>query len=63
MTMNARSWIPEECHRRELTQFFTTEGLSAKSVESDFHGSQDDELIAFFSERFVGGFEALKRGE
>ena len=47
----------------ELTQFFTTEGLSAKSVESDFHGSQDDELIAFFSERFVGGFEALKRGE
>ncbi len=29
----------------------------------DFHGSEDDELIAFFSERFVGGFEALKRGE
>ena len=47
----------------ELTQLFTTEGLSAKSVESDFHGSEDDELIAFFSEKFVGGFEALKRGE
>jgi hypothetical protein len=47
----------------ELTQLFTTEGLSAKSVESDFHGSEDDQLIAFFSEKFVGGFEALKRGE
>ena len=47
----------------ELTQFFTAEGLSAKSVESDFHGNQDDELIALFSQRFVGGFEALKRGE
>jgi hypothetical protein len=47
----------------ELTQFFTAEGLSAKSVESDFHGSEDDALLAFFSERFVGGFQALKRGE
>ena len=47
----------------ELVELFTVQGLTAKSLDSDFHGSESDQLDAFFARRFVGGFEALKKGQ
>jgi hypothetical protein len=47
----------------ELTQFFTTLGLKAKDVASDFHGDEDDRLMDFFATRFKGGYDALKKGQ
>lgn len=45
----------------ELTQMFTIGGLTAKSLESDFHFAEDDTLMTFFADRFDGGFEGAKK--
>ncbi|MEQ1907480.1 MAG: DUF4157 domain-containing protein [Vicinamibacterales bacterium] len=47
----------------ELIELFTVQGLTAKSLDSDFHGSESDQLAAFFARKFVGGFEALSKGQ
>lgn len=47
----------------ELVDMFTAQGLTAKSLDSDFHGSESDQLDAFFARKFVGGYEALKKGQ
>ena len=47
----------------ELADMFTAQGLTAKSLDSDFHFHESDLLQDFFSKRFEGGFTALEKGD
>jgi hypothetical protein len=47
----------------ELLVIFGPRGIGAKSLRSDFHGADEDLLLEFFSRRFEGGYEALRRGK
>jgi len=46
-----------------LQVLFTTGGLTAKGLLSDFSGRQETDLRAFFEQRFEGGLKALEAGD
>ncbi len=45
----------------ELTEMFTTGGLTAKSLNSALDFGENDKLMDFFAARFDGGFEGAKK--
>ena len=45
-----------------LAQVFAAGAIGAADLRSDFDGPQEDRLLAFFSARFVGGYDAVRRG-
>ncbi|HEX8921738.1 MAG TPA: DUF4157 domain-containing protein, partial [Pyrinomonadaceae bacterium] len=47
----------------ELGEIFGAGGIDPKDLDSDFHGSEEDELHDFYDQRFEGGAQAALSGD